>query len=66
MSPKGRPIPSGSLSLFSGTVDIENERRKASFDPRRMNAYLHGGEDLAKVPYTCIDCLVNNHGSFVK
>lgn len=33
----------------SGTMDIENERRKASFDPRSMNVYLHGGDRVAKV-----------------
>lgn len=35
----------------SGTVDIENERRKATFDPRSMNIYMHGGERIAKVNF---------------
>lgn len=33
----------------SGRKDLELERRNASFDPREMNYYIHGGKNIVEV-----------------
>lgn len=36
----------------SGRKDLELERKQASFDPRELNYYIHGGKEVVEVRLT--------------